>query len=155
MLEAGDGGEHFAQDHAEIQAARDARGQVVELLQVGEPLREFVAQDLEFALRGARAQQALNHGQQHFGVEGLREVSVGAALEPLNLVRRRAEGGGQVDDRDARGPLIGADDAAHFAAVDIGQLDVKEDQVREFAFQRGQGFGPGSGVADAVTGTFE
>ncbi len=37
--------------------------QMMELLEIGEPRGELVAQDLEFALRGARAQQAVHHGQ--------------------------------------------------------------------------------------------
>ena len=79
---------------------------------------------------GADAAGAAQHGaharRQLVGVEGLGDVVVGAQVEALGLVARRALGR-QQDDRD-RAPLT---QLAHdLDAVEVGHDDVEQDDVR-------------------------
>ena len=103
---------------------------------VGEPVRGEVEHaaadahplgaDLGAAARRRAAQHALDAGQQLARVERLRDVVVGAHLEPDDAVDHR-RGGRQHDDRDPRVAL--AQVAREAQAVLAGHVDVDQREV--------------------------
>src|SRR5207253_3782215 len=73
----------------------------------------------------------LHDAQQNVELERLRDVGVEAREESFGDVFRRAEAG-DGDDRNCCCRIVGLDDRADSAAVDVGQADVEQQQVRTF-----------------------
>ena len=85
-------------------------------------------------------QQALDAGQQLGRVERLDEVVVGTGAQAADLLLHLALGG-EHDDRDVRGAaLLAADLGRDLVAVELGQLDVEQDQVRRLGAPQAEAF---------------
>ena len=77
-------------------------------------------------LRGATAQQRTHPGEQLGEPERLGDVVVRARVEPDHGVDLVGPGG---QDQHRHAVALGADAAAHFEPVQVGQADVENDQV--------------------------
>ena len=85
-------------------------------------------------------------GEQHAETEGLGHIIVSAGIEAQDGVRFRSLRG-QHDDRTL--VAVAAHDLAGFAAVEIGQVHVEENDVGVLGFERLDPLRCGGGVADA------
>ena len=95
----------------------------------------------------AAAQQGLHPHQQLLEVKGLGEVVIGAGIEAAHLVLDASQGC-EHQDRDLGGALIPAQPLAEGEAIDVGQHQIQQDQVR--AVLQGQGL-----ALDAVGGALD
>jgi hypothetical protein len=93
----------------------------------GEPAE---AQLVAGRLRAAPAQQGAHAGQQFARLERLRQVIVGADLQPDDAVERVALGGKHQDRQCGQRVVAGADAPAHLQAIGIGQHQVEDQQLR-------------------------
>ena len=99
-------------------AVRQVLDDGVELFPLGQ--HRAVILDLE---------EVLDAGQEFAAVERLGDEIVGPGLQAPDAVLRFLQGGDH-DDRDDGGGLVGPEAAADLVAVDLRQHDVEEDQVR-------------------------
>ena len=76
-----------------------------------------------------RAEVLVDDVEELLQVERLRQVVVDAGVaEPTSLPRRRV--GREDHDRDVDGPRIALEPLEHLEAVDVGEVDVEQDEVR-------------------------
>jgi hypothetical protein len=59
----------------------------------------------------------------------MREIAVGAVVEPANLAVGVGEAGGEVQDRDIGGPRLGAEAPRDLETVDVGEPDIEDDEI--------------------------
>ena len=106
-------------------------------------------------LAGQRVPRAPQHGsdarRQFFRAEGLREIVVGARVQPQNAILLRAARR-QHDDRDGRTPPQLRE---QFEPVERGQHDVQQDQIEGPVQRARQTGGPVMHGLDRVTGAGE
>ena len=102
----------------------------------------------------AAAQQGADAGPQFGVVEGLGDVIVGAAVEASEPIEVSGAAGEDKDRQlwvDAPGDAVGFADAANeVEAVEIGQAEIDERQVRKASLHQALGFGSGLGLQELV-----
>src|SRR5262249_14170381 len=97
------------------------------------------------------AQERPNVGEQLARLDRLDQVAVGPFFQGLGAVVRIDVDGGQVQDRRVPGGRQRPQPAGDLEAVEVGQVDVEDDQVGPLAGQ-GQPFLGGLRLQDAVAG---
>jgi hypothetical protein len=80
------------------------------------------------ALGLAHAQQRVDVGDQFVGLDRRRQVVVGAAFQAADLVGAPGQRGRGLQHQHHRAVGVGLDAAADLDAVDVGELDVQQDQ---------------------------
>jgi hypothetical protein len=80
---------------------------------------------LALDLDGARAQEGVDGRDQYRGLDGVREIAVGAGLVALHLVHVVDERSGKVDHGHARRVRVGTDLLAHLVAAQVREVDVR------------------------------
>ncbi|MCY1428904.1 hypothetical protein D9M71_448030 [compost metagenome] len=91
-------------------------------------------------------QQATDTRQQFRKLEGLEHVVVGAQIEAFDPVREPAVGGEHHDPRAG----VGAQALQHGPAIELGQVDVENDQVVGLLAGQVQAVGAAVGTIDDV-----
>ena len=99
-------------------------------------------------------QQRAHARHQLVRAERLREVVVGAQLEADDALGLLGAGG-QHDDRDRRGRLVGTKQPADLQAVDVRQHQVEHQQLRRTRRDRLQRLAAGGGALGEETGLVE
>ena len=97
-------------------------------------------------IRSAAAEDGADAGDQLGHAERLHEVVVGAELEPHDAIGLEPSGG----EHDDRHPRRRADRPADVAAVDVGQHEVEQDDVRLVPAHRLEPRRAGRGDLDSV-----
>ena len=87
----------------------------------------------DLALRPAGPEQRAQRRQQLARVHRMRQVAVGAAVQPFRLGVGRGEAGRDVHHLDVAGGGIALEPAADLEAVDVRQTDVERDQLGALA----------------------
>ena len=81
--------------------------------------------------RRSAPQERPDSGDQFHRLGNAGQISVGAAVETMDLVFDIDESRGDMKHGNCRRSRIGFDAAANLESVDIGQLDIKNHQVGE------------------------
>jgi len=83
-----------------------------------------------------RAQYGVHRGDQHRGLNRLRQISIRAAVETFYLIDRADVAGGNLDDGDIRGVRIRFDAPAGDEAVHVRQIHVKYHHIGMLAIRK-------------------
>ena len=99
---------------------------------VGERGQELVLDAVRLPqglLRGARAQQGADGGDEDDRLGGMSEIRVRPRVERFRPVLRARVGGGHLEDGDGRSRRVRLEPPRDLEAVDVGKLHVEHDDV--------------------------
>ena len=101
-----------------------------------------------------RAQERADGGDQLQRLGDVGQVAVGAAVQAVHLVFDIDKSAGYVQYGNRRRRRVGLDPAADLEAAHVGQLDVKDHQVRQRGDQP-EGLGSGCGLLELEARSLE